>query len=253
LAQAPSPAQMGMAPGAPPTSAPATLSVLDYGTPRTWAAIGTVDPVAHTFTPLSGGGGASCTTSGAPCFVTAGVGTFLDGFSPTLGTTSDPACSAPNAGCSEIAMLRAIWNAVQSGVANSGSAFPNPAVGFGGDGSGNIAPVYEADGQSAINVSAAGTSLVIAAVATKRLFITGFDVTGTGTGTTAKFEYGTQASTACDTGATPLTGPYPPGVPIARGGGLGPIWTLPASSQLCIVVTGTSPQYSGSVSFTSGP
>jgi hypothetical protein len=241
---------MGLAPGTPPTTAVATLSVLDPT--RTWVQLGTVDPVAHTFTPLSGGG-ASCTTSGAPCFVAAISGAFADGALVTMGTTSDPACSSPSAACSLIAMQRATWNAIQAGVASSGSAFPNPAVGVGAAGSGNLAPIYQADGQAAINVSAAGTSLLIGTVATKRLFITGFDVTGTGTGTTAKFEYGTQASTACDTGATPLTGPYPPGVPIARGGGLGVVWTLPASSQLCLVVTGSSPQYSGSVSFTSGP
>jgi hypothetical protein len=70
--QAPSPAQMGMAQGVPPATAPATLSVLDYGTPRTWAPMGTVDPVAHTFTPLSGGGGGGATygalmpTTGTP-------------------------------------------------------------------------------------------------------------------------------------------------------------------------------------------
>jgi hypothetical protein len=244
-AQTLSPANMGI-----DKNTPQNLSVLDLS--QHWAQLGTVDPATHTFTPLSGGGGASCTTSGAPCYVAAISGSFLDGWNQTAGTTGDGLCSSPTAACSEISMLRSIWAAVQGGVAIAGTPFPSPTVGFGANSGGNIQSVYQADGQAVINVSAAGTSQLINAVAGKRILVTGFDITGTGASTSAKFEYGTQASTACDTGATPLTGPYPP-TSISRGGGLGVVWALPAATQLCLVVTGTSPQYSGSVSYTAAP
>lgn len=235
---------MGITPGSPPTTVPAVLSVLDPT--HTWAEMGTIDPVAHTFTPLGGGGGGGV--------VTAVPGAFQDGWSVTHGTTGDQACSTPTAACSLVALTRAIWSAVQSGVAQPGTAFPNPAVGFAGDGSGLTAPIYEADGPSApINVNAAGTSQITIAASGKRLMITGVSLVGAGTGTTALFEYGTQTTTPCDTSPHPLTGPYPPGVPVNMGGGLGSLWTLPVNSQLCLVVTGSSPQYSGFAAFTSAP
>lgn len=235
---------MGITPGSPPTTAPAIVSVLDPT--RTWAPMGTVDPTTHIFTVAGGGAGGGA--------VTAAPGAFQDGWSVTHGTTADPACSAPTAACSLVALTRAMWNAIQSGVAAPGSPFPNPAVGFAGDGSGLTAPIYEADGPGApINVSAAGTSQITIAASGKRLMVTGISLVGTGTGTTALFEYGTQTTTPCDTASHPLTGPYPPGVPISLGGGLGSLWVLPVNSQLCLVVTGSSPQYSGTVAFTSAP
>ena len=237
---------MGITPGSPPSTAPAIVSVLDPS--RTWAMMGTVDPTNHIFTPVGGGGGGGGAVTGAP-------GSFADGWSVTHGSTTDPACTTPTAACSLVALTRAMWNAVQSGVANPGQPFPNPAVGFGGDGGGLLVPVYEADGlPAAINANAAGTSQIIAPpTGGKRLMITGYNIVGTGTGTTALLEYGVQTTTPCDTTAHPLTGPYPPGVPISLGGGLGSIWTIPAGNQLCLVVTGTSPQYSGTVAFTSAP
>jgi hypothetical protein len=213
-AQTPSPANMGI-----DKNTPQNLSVLDSS--QHWAQLGTVDPVAHTFTPLSGGGGSGCgTTSGTPCYVAAISGAIPD---------------------------------IQAGTAAVGTAYPPVLVAVGVNSSGVLAPLYQADQQAVINVSAAGTSLLISAVASKRILVTGFDIAGTGTGTTAKFEYGTHGSADCDTGTTVLTGPYPSGVAISRGGGLGPVWTLPATNQVCLVVTGTTPQFSGSVSYTVAP
>ena len=242
---APSPAQVGIQPGASPSSDPATLSVLDPT--KTWALMGTVDPVTHQFTAAgssSGGGGASTAIPGA----------FQDGWSVTHGFTTDPACTSPTAACSLVALTRAMWNAIQSGVAAPGAAFPNPAVGFAGDGSGLTVPVYEADGPGApINVSAAGTVQIVLPPSGKRLFITGVSLVGTGTGTTGAFKYGTQTTTPCDTASHPLTGAYPPGAPVNLGGGLGSLWALPTDNQLCLTVVGTSPQYSGFVAYTSAP
>ena len=242
---APSPAQVGIQPGASPSSDPAILSVLDPT--KTWATMGTVDPVTHLFTAAgssSGGGGASSAIPGA----------FQDGWSVTHGTTGDPACAHPGNACSLVALTRAMWNAIQSGVAAPGALFPNPAVGFAGNGGGLTVPVYEADGPGApINISAAGTTQVVLPPSGKRLFITGVSLVGTGTGTTGAFKYGTQTTTPCDTASHVLTGPYPPGAPVSLGGGLGSLWVLPTDNQLCLVVTGSSPQYSGFVALTSAP
>jgi hypothetical protein len=233
---------MGMTPGSPPNTAPAILSALDPT--HNWSQIGTIDPTTHIFTVAGGGGGGG----GA---VTAAAGAFVDGYSPTQGSTTDPACANPTAACSLVALTRAMWNAMALGVGNVGQTYPSQAVGLGADSTSNIVPVYQAEGvPGVINVSAAGTTQIVAPVNSKRLIITGFDIVGTGSGTSATFVYGTQTTTPCDTGQHPLTGPYPPGIPVARGA-LGATWILPVSTQLCLIVAGTSPQYSGSVSFTS--
>lgn len=239
LAQSYSPGNLGVTRGGNPQN----VAVLDSA--GYWALMGTVDPSAHVFTPVGGGGGGG----GA---VTAIPGAFQDGWSVTGGSTTDPSCGSPTSACSAIALAKATLTAVQSGTGLLGSTFPSPTVGVAGDASGNVAPLYEADGQSPINVAAAGTTTLVASAAGKRIFVTGFEITGTGSSTSAYFEYGTQTTTPCDTGAQRLTGPYPPGVAIARGG-LGVVWTIPTGNALCIVVAGSTPQYSGSVSYTAAP
>ena len=52
LAQAPSPAQLGISNNTPTNIFPQVLSVLDSS--RTWAQMGTIDPVAHVFAPVTG-------------------------------------------------------------------------------------------------------------------------------------------------------------------------------------------------------
>lgn len=97
-----------------------------------------------------------------------------------------------------------------------------------------------ADAQAAIDVSATGTSAVIAGVAGKRICVTGFDFTSNGTGT-VQFLHG----------STALTGAYDvvPQFGVSRNGGV--IWLLPVGESLNIALAGAgSPTAQGSVSYT---
>ena len=95
-----------------------------------------------------------------------------------------------------------------------------------------------ADAQAAIDVSAAGTTAVIAGVAGKRICVTGFDFTSNGTGTVQFFH-----------NSTALTGAYDvvPQFGVSRNGGV--IWLLPVGESLNITIVSTATAQ-GSVSYT---
>jgi hypothetical protein len=83
-----------------------------------------------------------------------------------------------------------------------------------------------------IAVSTAGTLQLVAAVATKAIYVTDWDAVAGGTGT-FQLEYG--AGTNCATG-TALTGLYPTTAQFGRAG-VGHLF-IPAGNGLCIVTTG---------------
>jgi hypothetical protein len=103
---------------------------------------------------------------------------------------------------------------------------------------------------TAISISSATTTQLIAGVSGKKIYVTAWDVIAGGTGTIT-LEYGSQTANPCDTGTTLLTGPYPlvAQAGIARSGGLSPVFALPAGAQLC-AQTSAAVQMSGSVSYT---
>jgi len=98
----------------------------------------------------------------------------------------------------------------------------------------------------AINISTATTTLLVAAVSGKSIYVTSWDVVAPSGNFT--LEYGTQTTNPCDTSTTALTGPYAMnGGQIGKGTGSGIILTVPTSDQLC-AVTSAAVQYSGALS-----
>lgn len=107
----------------------------------------------------------------------------------------------------------------------------------------------------AVNISSATTTQVVALSAGKQVFVCGYSITVLGLITTAgsvQFEYGTGSS--CGTGTTVLTGTMQ-GQAVAgqtlllvpSGGGT--IFSTIASNALCLVTTGTAPQFQGYITF----
>jgi hypothetical protein len=100
--------------------------------------------------------------------------------------------------------------------------------------------------QLPINLNAKTAVAVIGAVTGEWTYVAGGTLTATGA-ESVTFEYGTQASTPCDTGTTSVGtfwfSPQAPTVP------LNVLWTIPASNQLCAYLSNTAP-VTGSLSFT---
>lgn len=140
-------------------------------------------------------------------------------------------------------------NGVQDAATSAtGSAVPSKAIYAGAVSSGNIVGIIQADSSAAINVSTATTTQIVALSSGKKIYVTAADIIAGGTGNIT-FEYGT--GTACATGTTVLTGAYPLTAQsgLTKGGGIGPVWVVPASNALC-VLTSAGVQMSGSVSYT---
>lgn len=84
----------------------------------------------------------------------------------------------------------------------------------------------------AISVTSATTTNLVSASGTTKVYVCAFEISSVGG--TSKLEYGTTSSTACDTGATALTGPFAAASNVNLSGG-GTLMSTPASQQLCIV------------------
>lgn len=90
-------------------------------------------------------------------------------------------------------------------------------------------------------ITTATTTNVVTAVAGSYVTLCKFQFSTTGTNTTTQWEYGTAVSTACDTGATNLSGAIlyaTAGIqssPVSNG----LILRTPVSQELCVVTTGT--------------
>ena len=125
---------------------------------------------------------------------------------------------------------------------SGGSGLPS-----GANGGGNL--IGLASSSTAINISSATTTQLVAGVSGKKIYVTAWDVMAGGSGTIT-LEYGTQTTNPCDTATTPLTGPYPliAQAGLAKGSGLSPVFVIPVGAQLC-ARTSAPVQMSGSVSY----
>jgi hypothetical protein len=118
-------------------------------------------------------------------------------------------------------------------------------------GNGNTKVNWSPAAQAAITT--ATTTLLIAAVTSKAIFVCGIDITSASATTpnTLQFEYGTQTTNPCDTGTTKIT-------TVINSGTVGvltfqktigfaenSVLSTPVSQQLCVLTTvGTTPSIS---------
>jgi hypothetical protein len=98
-----------------------------------------------------------------------------------------------------------------------------------------------------IHLSGTGEALLVDAVTNQSIQACAFSIDLGGSTPTAEFDYGTQASTACDTGATALTG----AMSAAHAAMAGPLdyFAAPAAKQLCLNLGGTNPTAEGWVTY----
>ncbi len=101
-----------------------------------------------------------------------------------------------------------------------------------------------------INLSAATTTEIIAAVNGSSILVTSWDVID-GAAETFQLVYGTGVN--CSAGQQPLTGPYPliAQAGLAKGNGSGVILRVPTSNALCAIKSQAA-QSSGSMSYIQG-
>lgn len=111
-----------------------------------------------------------------------------------------------------------------------------------------------------VQISTATTTLIAANTGgTNRNFICGgyMEISSSATtASTVQFEYGTQVSTPCDTGATPLSGTMGSGtatsgiqaLPIFLGSGMTQM-VAPPGQQICVVTAGTTVSVNGYVTY----
>jgi hypothetical protein len=113
---------------------------------------------------------------------------------------------------------------------------------------GSPTSIIQAGASVPINVSAATTTQLVAAISGKTIYVTAWDVIAAGT-TNFTFEYGTGLN--CAGGTTSLTGAYSLVAQFgaAKGSGLGPVLVVPAGNALC-AVSSAPVQVSGSLAYT---
>jgi hypothetical protein len=128
---------------------------------------------------------------------------------------------------------------------SGGSGLPT-----GSNNGGNPSSLVQASSSAPINISSATTTQLVAGLSGQKIYVTAWDVVAGGNGAIT-LEYGTQTANPCDTGTTPLTGPYPlvAQAGLSKSGGLSPVFVLPAGAQLCAQTSATV-QMSGSVTYT---
>ena len=98
-----------------------------------------------------------------------------------------------------------------------------------------------------VNCSGTGECLLVGnPVANQQIQVCAFVIDIGGTSPTMQFDYGTQTSTACDTGKTHLTGAM-----TASKSTEGPLdfFTAPAGNQLCLNLGGTTPTAVGVLTY----
>ena len=108
---------------------------------------------------------------------------------------------------------------------------------------------------ASVAITSATTTNLVSAVAGNFITVCGFQMSVVGTSPTVQFEYGTTVSTACDTGATALSGAFaiPTTTIFVNGGGAGLKLRTPVSQQLCLVTGGTITGVEGYISYVSSP
>lgn len=139
-------------------------------------------------------------------------------------------------------------NSTDASTSATGSAVPAKANYIGGNSGGNLTGIIQADTSTAINISTATTTQLVALSSGKKIYVTAWDVIAAGTGNIT-LVYGTGST--CGTGTTSLTGAYNlvAQAGISKGGSLGPVLVVPASNALC-ATTSAAVQMSGSVAYT---
>jgi hypothetical protein len=97
-----------------------------------------------------------------------------------------------------------------------------------------------------INCSGTGECKLVDTVANQSIQVCAYSFDLGGTTPSAEFDYGTQAITACDTSAAPLTGAMTASKPMA-----GPLdyFTAPTAKQLCLNLAGTNPTAVGVITY----
>jgi hypothetical protein len=113
---------------------------------------------------------------------------------------------------------------------------------------GSPTSIIQAGASVPINISTATTTQLVAAVASRAIYVTAWDVIAAGA-TNFTFEYGTGSN--CASGTTALTGAYSLVAQFgaAKGSGLGPVLVVPAGNALC-AVSSAAAQVSGSLAYT---
>jgi hypothetical protein len=113
---------------------------------------------------------------------------------------------------------------------------------------GSPTSIIQAGASVPINISTATTTQLVAAVASRAIYVTAWDAIAAGT-TNFTFEYGTGSN--CASGTTALTGAYSLVAQFgaAKGSGLGPVLVVPAGNALC-AVSSAAVQVSGSLAYT---
>lgn len=108
-------------------------------------------------------------------------------------------------------------------------------------------PIVQGDNSIALSSSSAATTVIVAGVVGKRIFVTNFNLYSAGTAN-GSFVYG--SGTTCGTGTTSLTGVYTMTTQgnISVGGGLGPVLVVPAGKDLCFI-NSASVLIAGSLSY----
>ena len=93
-----------------------------------------------------------------------------------------------------------------------------------------------------ISVASATTTNLVTAVAGDFISVCKWQVYASGTAPTIQFEYGTDVSTACDTGATALMGAFPVATTtiVVNAPSDGLTLRTPVSQELCLVTGGSS-------------
>lgn len=104
-----------------------------------------------------------------------------------------------------------------------------------------------AKSSAAINCSGTGECKLVAA-ANQQIQVCALVIQLGGTSPTAQFDYGTKASTECDTGTTHLTGALPSASGYILNGPLD-YFTAPAGNELCVNLGGTSPTAVGVLTY----
>jgi hypothetical protein len=185
------------------------------------------------------------TVNGTVAATQSGTWTVQQGGSPWAVTVSGTATVSGTVG---VTQSTSPWVTQDNSNGATASAAPARATYVGANSDGNLTGLIQASASAAINVSTATTTQLVALSASKKIYVTSFDVIAGGTGNIT-FVYGT--GTNCGTGTTALTGAYPltAQAGIAKGNGLGPVLTVPISNALC-VTTSAAVQMSGSVAYT---
>lgn len=86
-----------------------------------------------------------------------------------------------------------------------------------------------------INTSSSGLATLVTHSGTLSIYVTHYHIFSAGT-TNVSFVYGTQGSTACDTGTTTLDGPmaFIAQTGMVAGTGFGAVLAIPSGKDLCI-------------------